>query len=82
MDPIIEINKYARDLLMTDASEFTESDVNTSILPSGWLLKPDSSIRIIIKTDGFMDKRCGFYKNCLLPTMRESKNLYDKAIGM
>jgi hypothetical protein len=82
MDPIIEINKYARDLLMTDASEFTESDVNTSILPSGWLLKPDSSIRIIIKTDGFVDKRCGFYKNCLLPTMRESKNLYDKAIGM
>ena len=65
MDPVLEINKYAYNLILTDS----ETEEDELITDADWKLENNKSIRIMFRADGFMKHSCGFYINCVLPLL-------------
>lgn len=65
MDPVLEINKYAHDLILTE-NDTTEENPTTD---ADWKIDDNKSIRIMFRNDGFMKHSCGFYINCILPLL-------------
>lgn len=72
VDPIVMVNEYARSVLGGVGIDRTEVNSDTGTIPS-----TDSSIRITITADGFIDRRCGFFKNCILPILDTDETIQE-----
>jgi hypothetical protein len=66
LDPVVGMNDYARAILgeYNALDDYTVSDAKTGVMPL-----TDSSIRIYLTSKGVLDRRCGFYKNCVFPIL-------------
>ena len=67
LDPVVQINNYAIDRLFTSSND-DQVDDDTS-----WKINDNASTRIIFTNDGIMKRTCGFYINCILPTLNDLK---------
>ena len=65
LDPVVQINNYAIDRLFTSSND-DQADDDTS-----WKINDNASTRIIFKENGIMKRSCGFYRNCILPTLKD-----------
>ena len=68
LDPVVQMNNYAIDRLFTSSNEDQVDDTES------WKINDDASTRIIFKKDGIMKRSCGFYRNCIQPTLTDLDN--------
>jgi len=64
LDPIVQVNEYARSILGTIDSDEDEINPKEGTIPNS-----NSSLRIRITAAGFIDERCGFFINCVKPIL-------------
>jgi hypothetical protein len=64
LDPLIAVNEFARAILGGDTGGMYDAN-------NGPIDNDDASIRIIFTKDGYINRNCGFYKNCVKSTLDE-----------
>ena len=63
LDPVVVANDFVRVIL--------GSDLGGQPSPLAPISNDDQSIRIIFTNEGHIKKSCGFYRNCILDTLKE-----------
>lgn len=78
LDPVVQINNYAIDRLFTSSNDNQVDGEETWMInddqadnDTSWMINDDASTRIIFKKNGIMKQSCGFYKNCIIPTLKD-----------